>query len=407
MNRMADTDIIIPDASWWDRIIATDARNFGIPADSFADPANRQLLALDRFRVAWSAGDVAGQATSVPLDLTLPGGVTVPAMGVTWVSVNAGHRRRGVLRRLLDEVHADGRLRGEPVQILHASEAGIYGRFGYGEVTEWWGVELDAASARLHANGLPADDLLPITEASSLEADGHVEAMFDAVRRQRPGEVSRAEAMWQVMRNRWRVALGDALPAQVITCDGGYATYRIAPRWDVPERGGRPSHVMTVVDVMALTPQAHRSLWHRMIHTDLVATIRCSVLSPDDPLPLLLADRRWLRTTSMHDGLWMRVDDPVGAFAARRYGSHDRLTLAVDGRLVTIEGSTEGSDCGEGGASPDLVVDPRALGPLLMGPRSFHRLVASGLIVPSSQEMAHRAARFFAADRSAHCSTHF
>ena len=57
---------------------------------------------------------------------------TAPAAGVTWVGVLPSHRRRGILtelmRRQLDDVHE----RGEPLAILWASEAPIYGRFGYG-----------------------------------------------------------------------------------------------------------------------------------------------------------------------------------------------------------------------------------------------------------------------------------
>ena len=64
-------------------------------------------------------------------DLTVPGG-PVRTAGVTVVGVLPTHRRRGILRELmraqLDDVHA----RGEPLAALWASEASIYGRYGYG-----------------------------------------------------------------------------------------------------------------------------------------------------------------------------------------------------------------------------------------------------------------------------------
>ena len=404
---MNSFEVVTPEPDQWAQILAVDARNFGLPADSFTDPVHQEIQPLERFRVAWDADRIVGVVASVPLQLTLPGGVPVATTGVTWVSVSASHRRRGVLRRLIDEVHADGRQRGEPVQALFASEAGIYGRFGYGEITDWWSVELDAASARLHPNGIVDDDLLPVSDADDLDADGHVAGVFDLVRGVRAGEVNRTDARWRAFRARWSKPVGDAVAARSIVCDGGYATYRITPQWDVPERGGRPGHVMTVVDLMAATPAAHRSLWHRLVHTDLVATIRCGVLAPDDPLPLLLADQRWLRTTSWHDGLWLRVDDLTAAFVARRYAGEGRVTLSVDGQVVTIESDGQRGICVSGRAPVDLEVHARAVGPLLMGADRVSRLVAAGLIVPAGSEALRRAQAFFASDRPVHCSTLF
>ncbi len=63
--------------------------------------------------------------------------------GMTWVSVAPTHRRQGLLRRLVDAVHADADERGEPMAGLQASEAAIYERFGYGAATRWRHVEID------------------------------------------------------------------------------------------------------------------------------------------------------------------------------------------------------------------------------------------------------------------------
>ncbi|MEZ5271349.1 MAG: GNAT family N-acetyltransferase [Ilumatobacteraceae bacterium] len=59
--------------------------------------------------------------------------------------MSATHRRRGLLTELMGRVHADALSRGEPVSILHASEAVIYGRFGYGVTTSERAVRIDRA----------------------------------------------------------------------------------------------------------------------------------------------------------------------------------------------------------------------------------------------------------------------
>src|SRR5258708_24273894 len=63
--------------------------------------------------------------------MTVPGAALAVA-GVTAVSVRPSHRRRGILSSLMNRQLADIRDRGETVAALFASEAAIYGRYGYG-----------------------------------------------------------------------------------------------------------------------------------------------------------------------------------------------------------------------------------------------------------------------------------
>src|SRR5919112_2548492 len=92
-------------------------------------------LEHDRTRVAVDEGAIVGTSGLFSLRLAVPGGV-VPMAGVTAVGVHPSHRRRGVLdgmmRGLLEATHERGE---EPISALWASEAGIYGRWGYGSAT--------------------------------------------------------------------------------------------------------------------------------------------------------------------------------------------------------------------------------------------------------------------------------
>jgi predicted acetyltransferase len=67
--------------------------------------------------------------------MTVPGG-SVPVAAVSYVTVGASYRRRGLLNQMMR--HQLGGLAeagAEPVALLWASEAGIYGRYGYGSAT--------------------------------------------------------------------------------------------------------------------------------------------------------------------------------------------------------------------------------------------------------------------------------
>src|SRR2546421_8055138 len=106
---------------------------------------HQKAMPRDRFLVAYDGAVPVGTTASLRSELTVPGG-ELPAGGVTWVGVLPSHRRRGILtqmmKRQLDDLHE----RGEPLAILWASEAAIYGRFGYGISAPE--TRIDAARAR-------------------------------------------------------------------------------------------------------------------------------------------------------------------------------------------------------------------------------------------------------------------
>src|SRR5690606_30562158 len=67
----------------------------------------------------------------------------VPARLITDVTTSPAHRRRGLLRRLMEDTLAGAVADGMPLAALTASEATIYGRWGFGVATMRRMVELD------------------------------------------------------------------------------------------------------------------------------------------------------------------------------------------------------------------------------------------------------------------------
>ncbi|HEV8651006.1 MAG TPA: GNAT family N-acetyltransferase [Actinomycetes bacterium] len=114
---------------------ATLATAFGeTPSDERSD-AYRPLNEWDRTIAAFDADRIVATGGTLSLELTLPGPVTARAGGLTAVAVLPTHRRRGLLRAIIAWHFADCQARGETLSVLGASEAGIYGRFGYGPAT--------------------------------------------------------------------------------------------------------------------------------------------------------------------------------------------------------------------------------------------------------------------------------
>jgi predicted acetyltransferase len=355
----------------------------------------RELLDLDRFRVAYDGADLVGAAGSHELELTLPGGAVVPTGGTTWVSVSPTHRRRGIVTRLMSEVHADIEERGEPIAGLMASEGSIYERFGYGVATRCRVVEMDTRDAKVAD---PPDDVLRMVAPAD-----HVDELWDRFDRHRsgsPGEVSRTRA-WLAMR------IAQLSQPFCAIHENGYALWTIDADWGEAE----PAHTLRVMDLVASTPDASASLWNLVLSIDLVRTVAARpTVRLDDPLPYLLSDPRAVRTKAVHDFLWLRPNRVGELLAARRYRIDDELVIeVVDGDDVErwrLSGGPDGAVCDATDAEPDLTLGRAAMGSLLLGGVSATELAAGGRLNSLGIDLG-RVDAFFGWSPSPHCTTSF
>src|SRR4029450_4955394 len=80
---------------------------------------------------AFADGTIVGCPAISTHRMIVPGGAVVPTAGITMVGTLPTHRRRGILRELMDRMVAQAAGRGERLASLFASQAAIYGRFGF------------------------------------------------------------------------------------------------------------------------------------------------------------------------------------------------------------------------------------------------------------------------------------
>src|SRR5205814_3357820 len=104
---------------------------------------------------AWDDGVAVGGSGSFPFRLSIPGG-ELGAAGITVVGVSPTHRRRGVMRAMLEAHVAAAHERGEPLATLFASEGGIYGRFGFGLGALFGAISLARAHSALRGEAAGA-----------------------------------------------------------------------------------------------------------------------------------------------------------------------------------------------------------------------------------------------------------
>ncbi len=398
---MAELTIRAPRDDEAEAVFAADARGFGFHVEPDDMRRRLSLMEWERFRIALDGEEIVGVAGAYSLQMTVPGGAVLPTGGVTWIAVAPTHRRRGILTELLELVHVDIAERGEPLAALSSSEGGIYERFGYGIASRVRSARLDHSRAAFRREvdvGAGSVRFVDDANAQPLIAD-----IYERYRTTRPGEVTRSADWWRALEGGRRGPAGGFSPVWYLLHADGYAVYRIESRWD----NGHKKRALDVVELVAVTAAAHAALWHTLVNVDLVGQITSEMIPLDDPLPMVLADPRALRTDEITDGTWLRPADIAACLRARTYGTDDGFVIEVEGSRYRLEGSPAGAMCSKVRSRADIVADRAAVGALLLGGIRASHLAAGKRLEFRTPAIAGRVDRFFLGDVEPHSQTHF
>jgi predicted acetyltransferase len=369
---------------------------------------------FDRSIAAFDGDRIVGTGGADSLELTLPGGTSTPVGGLTAISVLPTHRRRGILRAMIQRHFEDVEARGEPVSALGASESVIYGRFGYGMATLFADYEIDPRYGAFLPGVVPGAGRLRMLEPE--EAAKLVPAFYERYHRGQPGEVSRKPAWWdRYVRDpessrdgfsRHVDVVYESEPGRV----DGWISYRVKEQWP----GGFPGNLVKVRMLVGLTPEADAALWRYCLDLDLAGTIRLQDRPVDEPGRWRLADPRRLRTVHVGDQLWVRLLDLPVALRARRYATDAELVLEVTDPMrprnrgrFRLEGGPDGAACEPTTAAPHLGLDIAALGAAYLGGPRLATLARAGRVVELVPGALSRADRMFMSDPAPLCTTHF
>jgi predicted acetyltransferase len=365
-----------------------------------------KTLPLDRFYASYDDGRPVGTTASFGFELTVPGAV-LPAAGVTWVAVQPSHRRRGILRQFMQKQLEDVRERGEPLAILWASQAPIYGRFGYGIATV--NITIEAQTDRVAFRDDPGRSgqvrLVGFDEA--LES---FPSVYDRVRRETPGMFARTRDWWEQYKladpEHWRDGAGPKFYAS-LELDGaveGYALYRIKSNW----QDGLPNGEVRLLDAVATSPEATRELWRFLFGIDLVTKVEKEYFDPASPLFLMLEDPRRLRLRHS-DGIWLRLVDVEEALRARSYRGDDSVVIEVrDEQMPWNEGRWRvGPDVERTNDDADLALDVRDLASVYLGGFDFRQLADAARVTELKPGSLERASAIFRTERPPHCPEEF
>ena len=358
----------------------------------------RHIAEYDRTLATFDGEEIVSTTGIFSFDMTVPGG-SLPTAGVTWVSVKPTHRRRGVLRAMMQRQLNDVHERGEALAALWASESIIYGRFGYGMAAETVILKIDRLRTDLAYQPNTPGRCRLVTRDEALASWPKV---WDRFRASQPGSYSRSEAWWQNHTMREKDTPRGGYSGRYFVQyeeDGeplGYVRYRLREN----DEDGNSNGTTAVQELIAATDHAYAALWQYIFGIDLMSTITAHLRPSDEPLLWMLADPRRL-VRRPWDGLWMRTVDVIPALEGRRYPVEGQLVLEIRDSICSwnegryqLEGGPDGATCRRTDAKADVTLGAADLGAVYMGGTRIRSLARAGRVAGDDAALAKAEAMF-------------
>lgn len=365
-----------------------------------------RLLPRERSVAAFDGDELVSTGGDFLFELTVPGGRTVPAAGVTMITVKPTHRRRGILTAMMRHQLHGWHERGEaPVGMLVASEPAIYGRFGYGLGSQHLALTIPRGDNGLSA--VPGSDKFRLRMADPLAAYDRCQEVFEAGRLGRPGMLPRVGDLWRdaaLTDNEFtREGAGPLRCVVAEDADGtamGYALYRVKADHDNPPR---PEAKVRVRELYGRDLASAIAVWRFLLDLDLTSEVH-AVVPSDDPLLSRLADTR-ATAPRIEDWLYVRIVDVDRALAARRYATAVDLVFELSDPFCPwntgrwrLTGDADGAECARTTDPADLVLGPRELGSAYLGGISLSALGRAGRVEELRPGALAAASRAFVSD---------
>lgn len=275
-------------------------------------------------------------------------GAQVSALAVTCLVTASTHQRQGLSRAMITEQLQLAKEQNLAVVVLTASEAGIYGRYGFGQAT--WSNNL-CLMTRDFALKPQFAELVKSVRINAVKPQKLLQSVNDLYNRTLSnGDVARHEPWWRMalritelrIYNHGRsgetyafIATDPDYPvdsADDVDRVRGYVIYRVET--------GDPDKIV-VDDFIAETPGAYLALWNLLANVGLVGEVHCAARPIDEPLIHAVQDSRAVQLRNRADSLWLRIIDVPLALAGRKYLAPGKVVLKISDDLGFAGGTYE------------------------------------------------------------------
>lgn len=402
-----------------DRFHRATARGFHSPVTN-EDAAERwrQITAAQKMRMSLVYDRDAGSPAlhenepvhtygGFPGRLNAGAGTDLPIYKITAVTVSPSYRRRGILGRQITEDLGYAKQQGYPWAALTASDARIYGRWGYGIASYENRFALECT------DGLKLREPLPgrVMEVSAEQIEPHFDELAERCMAGTYGSIDasafdRGYILGQL--DGWE-NLAPAKDARLAAHYDQHGTLDGLISYKYQSRDSKP-RAMTVRGLLAQNAAARVALLEFLGNHDLIGEV-LGAGPVDDPLRLMLANDRNYKVEETRDVLWLRLLDPVAALQARAWSRDGSFVLVLRDQLGLADGTYQ-VRIEQGRAKvtpnpatehrlPELSMDVSVLPRLYLASARLADLVDVGLVQCRSDRDLNELEMLFAQPRSA------
>ena len=314
--------------------------------------------------------------------LTVPGGGSIGMWAISMVTVSGTHRRRGIARSLLEGELRAAASAGVPIAGLTASEATIYGRYGFGSAIPV--VRFAVDSRRAGWAGPTAPGRVEYVDRETLSAE--LGRVHERTRRLVPGRIEGWQGRWEGLSGA-HVSVTERDKVRGVRYIDESGETRGVVAYTVNEKGDSFRFGLDVRLLLAETRDALAALWRFVVQHDLVDEVTADLRPVDDALPWLVADQRAVEQV-VHDHGWLRILDVGAALSARTYSGPLDVVLRVEDPLGFAAGDWHVQADADGpatvddaaGRTADATIGVSALSSLFVGGVRAAALRDAGLI---------------------------
>lgn len=296
-----------------------------------------------------------------------------PTNFITDVTVQASHRRRGLMNKLMTTDLDEARERGDVFAVLTATDARIYGRFGFGVAASARRLTINTGSRfRLRTQPSGRAVFAEASEITELRRE-----LFGRFHAQQFLSVGRAAHYW---------GSGFDWGTQARRQERGAVHYDADGNPDATMIFVVDDEEIRIIDLLGLSPSSEiellRLIGHAEGHERLVWP-RCH--DARHPLPWALEDPRVVQTTKEFDTVWIRILDVERALRSRAYDADGVAVVQLTDPMgwsdgtYRVEASGGRAEVTRVTDEPDATLSMEALSPLYSGIQDPVGLSAAGL----------------------------
>ena len=310
----------------------------------------------------------------------------VDALVINTIAVRPSHRRRGLLKQMMRAQLDAARERGISLATLTASEATIYGRFGFGIATHTHPIHVDTRRLVFRPDIPVASGSVEYVHPSFLKDHWHRlvtehQARYRGAVGHLHGHYLTDTGQWDPSENGHARSLRCVVHFSEEGEVDGFALFT--------PQGWHDSPITTKVRKVCAEDQAvNRALWKAMAEMDMVERLTYPLSPPGDPLAASLVDPWAVQPKEGDDPVWLRILDLPSAVAQRQFDGDSEGDVIVE--IVDSMGYCEGlwrmhAKDGHGtaervDAAADVKLSVDVLAQMWHGDRTASELALSGLL---------------------------